>query len=54
MVKTKIEKKCIECGAKQEEDKVKSNGNWAVYDNKEKCKCGGNYGLFIDDQLVRG
>jgi hypothetical protein len=50
----KIERKCIKCGAKQEKDKKKSNDNWAVYDNKAKCKCGGEYGLYIGDKLIGG
>ena len=50
----KIERKCIKCGAKQEKDKSKSNGNWKVYDNKTKCKCGGEFGLYLDDRLVGG
>lgn len=50
----KIERKCIKCGAKQERDEKKSNENWEVYDNKVKCKCGGEYGLYIDDRLVGG
>lgn len=50
----KIERKCIRCGAKQEKDKSKSNGNWKVYDNKVKCKCGGEFGLYLDDRLVGG
>lgn len=48
----KIERKCIKCGAKQERDENKSNENWNVYDNKVKCKCGGEFGLYIDDRLI--
>ena len=54
MVKIKVEKKCIQCGTKQEKDEKKSNNNWSVYDNKAKCKCGGEFGLYIDDKLVGG
>nr|DAT54022.1 MAG TPA: cysteine-rich protein [Caudoviricetes sp.] len=50
----KIENKCIKCGAKQEKDKKKSNENWEVYDNKAKCKCGGEYGLYVDGRLIGG
>ena len=54
MVKTKIEKKCIKCGTKQEKDKRKSNENWKVYNTNAKCKCGGEFGLYIDGKLVGG
>lgn len=54
MVKTKIEKKCIKCGTKQEKDKGRSNDNWAVYDCKTKCKCGGEFGLYVDNKLIGG
>jgi len=50
----KIEKKCIKCGTKQEKDKKRSNENWQVYDNKIKCKCGEEYGLFLDGRLIGG
>ena len=49
----KIERKCMKCGAKQENDKTKSNENWKVYDNNAKCKCGGEYGLYVDGRNIR-
>lgn len=49
-----IERKCVKCGAKQEQDKGKSNERWAVYDNKVKCKCGGEFKLYIKGRPIGG
>lgn len=49
-----MEMKCIKCGAKQEKDKEQSNKNWASYNCKAKCKCGGKFGMYLDGELVGG
>lgn len=50
----KIERKCIRCGEKQGKDKKRSTKEWDVYDNKAKCKCGGEFGLYVDGRLIGG
>ncbi len=54
MKRPKIEFKCTECGKPQQKNKNKSNENWNVYDCNQKCSCGGEFGMYMDGQLVGG
>lgn len=49
-----IENKCIKCGKKQPINKSKSTKDWAVYDCKSKCECGGAYAMFINGIPIQG
>lgn len=48
----KFESKCEKCGRPQEKNKKKSNKNWDVFDNNERCECGGRFANFIDGQKI--
>ena len=43
MENKKIKFRCDKCGKEQIPDEEKSTENWTVYDNKEKCECGGEF-----------
>ena len=44
----KFELKCEKCGRPQPKDEKRSNKNFDVFNNNEKCECGGNFVMFID------
>lgn len=48
----KFERKCEKCGRQQSKDKKLSNNNWNVFDNNERCECGGRFVTFIDGQKI--
>lgn len=48
----KIEFKCENCGKLQPKNDEKSNENWAVFDCKQQCECGGKFVMYMDGQKV--
>lgn len=48
----KIEFKCENCGKPQQKNEQQSNKNWAVFDCKQKCECGGKFVMYMDGQKV--
>lgn len=48
----KIEFKCENCGKSQKKNEQQSNKNWAVFDCKQKCECGGKFVMYMDGQKV--
>lgn len=48
----KIEFKCNKCGKPQPKNEKESNHNWNVYDQNQKCECGGTFKMHFDGKSV--
>lgn len=40
---------CEKCGKAQKADKKQSTDNWNVFDAHEKCECGGEFVMKIEE-----
>lgn len=52
--KNLVEFRCNKCGAHQPKNAEKSNENWNVFDCNQKCKCGGEFVMWIGGELLKG
>ena len=50
--KLQIVHKCDRCGADQPKDEKQSNENWHVFKVGEKCKCGGEFKMDVEELQI--
>jgi len=51
-IKNKITFKCNKCNELQPKNEKDSNENWEVYDADKKCKCGGKFVIYLNNEKI--